>query len=46
MELAGRKLSLADVKIPIYNLAAREDHIAPARSVFLGSASSAARSNT
>ncbi|WP_315928754.1 class I poly(R)-hydroxyalkanoic acid synthase [Mesorhizobium sp. SP-1A] len=36
MELAGRTVSLADVTIPIYNLAAREDHIAPARSVFLG----------
>ncbi len=37
MELAGRKLDLSDVKIPIYNLATREDHIAPARSVFVGS---------
>jgi polyhydroxyalkanoate synthase len=37
MTLAGRAVSLADVKIPIYNLASREDHIAPARSVFLGS---------
>lgn len=36
MELAGRTVSLADVTIPIYNLAAKEDHIAPARSVFLG----------
>ena len=36
MELAGRRISLADVTIPIYNLAAREDHIAPARSVFEG----------
>jgi polyhydroxyalkanoate synthase len=36
MELAGRRLSLGDVTIPVYNLAAREDHIAPARSVFLG----------
>src|SRR5690606_9127442 len=36
MELAGQTVSLADVKIPVYNLAAREDHIAPARSVFLG----------
>ncbi len=31
------KLSLGDVKIPIYNLATREDHIAPPRSVFYGS---------
>jgi polyhydroxyalkanoate synthase subunit PhaC len=37
MKLAGRSLSLADVKIPVYNLAAREDHIAPALSVFTGS---------
>ena len=36
MKLAGRDLSLGDVTIPVYNLAAREDHIAPARSVFLG----------
>ena len=36
MVLAGRKLSLGDVSIPVYNLAAKEDHIAPARSVFLG----------
>jgi len=36
MRLAERTVSLSDVKIPIYNLAAREDHIAPARSVFLG----------
>lgn len=36
MKLAGRNLSLGDVSIPVYNLAAREDHIAPARSVFLG----------
>ncbi|MEM6382367.1 MAG: class I poly(R)-hydroxyalkanoic acid synthase [Pseudomonadota bacterium] len=31
------KLDLADVTVPIYNLAAREDHIAPPESVFLGS---------
>ncbi|MEX0956051.1 MAG: class I poly(R)-hydroxyalkanoic acid synthase [Rhizobiaceae bacterium] len=37
MKLGGKLLSLADVKIPIYNLATREDHIAPARSAFLGS---------
>lgn len=36
MTLAGRSLSLGDVTIPVYNLASREDHIAPARSVFLG----------
>jgi len=37
MTLDGRTVSLADVTIPIYNLASREDHIAPSRSVFLGS---------
>ena len=36
MEIAGHSLSLADIKIPVYNLSAKEDHIAPARSVFLG----------
>lgn len=37
MVVDGIKLDLADVKVPIYNLAAREDHIAPPESVFLGS---------
>jgi polyhydroxyalkanoate synthase subunit PhaC len=37
MEIAGVKVNLKDVKIPIYQLATREDHIAPAKSVFLGS---------
>ncbi|MCA3564286.1 MAG: class I poly(R)-hydroxyalkanoic acid synthase [Methylocystis sp.] len=37
LELAGEKLDLGKVKTPIYNLAAKEDHIAPARSVFVGS---------
>jgi polyhydroxyalkanoate synthase len=37
MEIAGKTLDLSAVKIPIYNLATREDHIAPAKSVFLGS---------
>ncbi|SIQ79531.1 polyhydroxyalkanoate synthase [Rhizobium sp. RU35A] len=36
MTLFGQKVNLADVTIPVYNLAAREDHIAPARSVFAG----------
>ena len=36
MEIAGRRLSLGDVTMPVYNLAAREDHIAPAKSVFTG----------
>ncbi|MER8831122.1 class I poly(R)-hydroxyalkanoic acid synthase [Mesorhizobium sp. M0938] len=37
MELAGRLVSLKDITIPVYNLASKEDHIAPALSVFLGS---------
>jgi polyhydroxyalkanoate synthase len=37
MVIAGKKLDLAKVRIPIYNLATREDHIAPVRSVLLGS---------
>jgi polyhydroxyalkanoate synthase len=35
--VGGVTLDLAKVHIPIYNLATREDHIAPPRSVFLGS---------
>ncbi|MFC1459634.1 PHA/PHB synthase family protein [Microvirga arabica] len=37
MELAGVKLDLKKVKVPLFNLATKEDHIAPARSVFVGS---------
>jgi polyhydroxyalkanoate synthase len=37
MEVAGERLDLSKVTIPVYNLATREDHIAPAKSVFLGS---------
>jgi polyhydroxyalkanoate synthase len=37
MELAGVKLDLKKIKAPIFNLAAKEDHIAPALSVFTGS---------
>jgi len=36
MEIAGVKLDLSKVTIPVYSLAAREDHIAPAKSVFVG----------
>jgi polyhydroxyalkanoate synthase len=36
MKIDGVSLDLSKVKIPIYHVAAREDHIAPARSVFLG----------
>jgi len=39
MVLGGEKLDLKSIKMPIYNLAAREDHIAPAKSVLLGSKS-------
>ncbi|MCC6948814.1 MAG: class I poly(R)-hydroxyalkanoic acid synthase [Bradyrhizobiaceae bacterium] len=37
MELAGVRIDLKKTKLPVYNLATREDHIAPAKSVFLGS---------
>jgi polyhydroxyalkanoate synthase len=37
MEIAGVRLDLRKVTVPIYNLAAREDHIAPAKSVLYGS---------
>jgi polyhydroxyalkanoate synthase len=37
MEIAGVTLDLKKVKVPLYNLATREDHIAPAKSAFLGS---------
>ncbi len=36
LTLAGTRLELKRVKLPIYELAAREDHIAPAQSVFIG----------
>jgi polyhydroxyalkanoate synthase len=36
MTIEGRTVSLRNIKIPVYDLAAREDHIAPARSVFNG----------
>jgi polyhydroxyalkanoate synthase len=37
MKIGGTLVDLRAIKIPIYNLAAREDHIAPAKSVLLGS---------
>jgi len=37
MKIAGETMDLGRITIPIYNLATREDHIAPAKSVFLGS---------
>jgi polyhydroxyalkanoate synthase len=36
MQIGNVTLDLNKVKIPIYELAAKEDHIAPARSVFTG----------
>jgi polyhydroxyalkanoate synthase len=37
MVIGGKELKLRNIKVPIYNLATREDHIAPAKSVLLGS---------
>ncbi len=36
MTIGGETLDLGRVTLPVYNLATREDHIAPARSVFNG----------
>jgi polyhydroxyalkanoate synthase subunit PhaC len=36
MALSGKTLDLKKVTIPVYELATKEDHIAPARSVFTG----------
>ncbi len=36
MELGGQRLDLSKVTMPIYNIATREDHIAPSESVFIG----------
>jgi polyhydroxyalkanoate synthase len=37
MKIGKTPIDLHAIKIPVYNLAAREDHIAPAKSVLLGS---------
>ena len=37
MSLGNTPIDLKSIKMPIYNLATREDHIAPAKSVMLGS---------
>ncbi len=37
MEIKGTRLDLSTIDIPLYNLATREDHIAPAISVYEGS---------
>ncbi len=34
--LSGEKLDLKKIKLPVYHLAAKEDHIAPVRSVYTG----------
>ena len=36
IEIDGIPLDLKKITVPVYHLATREDHIAPARSVFLG----------
>lgn len=36
MVIGGETLDLGRVTIPVYNLATKEDHIAPAKSVFVG----------
>ncbi len=37
MQIGGVQLDLSTIKLPVYNLATKEDHIAPALSVFEGS---------
>jgi polyhydroxyalkanoate synthase subunit PhaC len=37
MTIGNVKLDLGKVKVPVYELCAKEDHIAPAKSVFIGS---------
>lgn len=37
MTIGGVRLNMKKVKIPVYELATKEDHIAPANSVFIGS---------
>ena len=37
LEIGGVRLDLRKVTMPVYNLATREDHIAPAKSVLYGS---------
>ncbi|CUX20162.1 MULTISPECIES: PHA/PHB synthase family protein [Agrobacterium tumefaciens complex] len=38
MRVAGKRINLGDINIPVYDLATRDDHIAPAKSVFTGAA--------
>ncbi|MCB1521987.1 MAG: class I poly(R)-hydroxyalkanoic acid synthase [Hyphomicrobiaceae bacterium] len=37
LKISGTPLDLRKVRIPVYELATKEDHIAPAKSVFIGS---------
>lgn len=37
LTIAGTRLDVGKVKIPVFELAAKEDHIAPAKSVYAGS---------
>jgi len=37
MVIEGKPIDLKKIKVPVYNLATREDHIAPAKSVLIGS---------
>lgn len=36
LKVAGKVIDLQDITIPVYDLATRDDHIAPAKSVFTG----------
>ncbi|MEQ8822998.1 MAG: class I poly(R)-hydroxyalkanoic acid synthase [Filomicrobium sp.] len=36
LEIGGETVCLSDIKIPVFDLATKEDHIAPAQSVFIG----------
>lgn len=36
LEISGTRVNLGDIRIPVFELGTREDHIAPARSVFIG----------
>ena len=38
MTMAGTRLDVSKIKLPVYELATKEDHIAPAKSVFAGAA--------
>jgi len=36
LEISGTTVRLSDIRIPVFDLGTREDHIAPAKSVFIG----------